>query len=260
MKRMKKPYIKKIGDFSDHKVFYVNGYWIRKNLDKEFTNFGSRRHFDFIPNKELWIDQENGDSEVKYFVQSFLTIEREIEKGKTYEQAVKTADRIEKRERMKTKEMKILKKLKIKSAILRRIHYKKLFSKYTDKIHIWVVKGDLVRSLFFLDFTEGGHDLCYHFVPKNEIWIDDDIYKKEIPYILIHELHERKLMLKGWPYAPGGVGNFSRKGDAKGKSAHFHSADLELWCRHHPRSVKKILLKEIKDNENLSEVKKKNQK
>ena len=45
---MKKPYLKKVGVFNGYNVWYVNGYYIRNNLDKEFTNFGSNRYFHFI--------------------------------------------------------------------------------------------------------------------------------------------------------------------------------------------------------------------
>ena len=255
---MKKPYIKKIGEFSGYKVFYVNGYWIRKNLDKAFTNFGYNFHFDFIPKGEFWIDWENGKKEAKYFIDSFLAIQCALEDGKSYEQAVKEADKFEQRERSKSKFLKKLKKLNTKKEILKKIHKKRLFKEYTQNIQIWIVRGDLVRSLFHLDFTQGGHDLVYNFIPKNEVWIDDDIYRKEIPFVLIHELHERRLMLKGWSYDDaGGQEVFMRNQNKKGKSAHFHAEDLEFWCRHHPKKVHKILVKEIKMNENLSEVKKK---
>lgn len=56
----KKPYIKKIGNTQGFHVWYVNGYWIRKHLDEEFTNFGQSYQFKFIPKNELWIDQEQG--------------------------------------------------------------------------------------------------------------------------------------------------------------------------------------------------------
>lgn len=252
---MKKPYMKKIGVFSGYKVWYVNGFWIRKNLDPEFTNFGSNRYFHFIPKEEFWIDKENGKREASFFIDNFLIIQKELEKGKTYPEAVEVANKLEKIERLKVKSTLRLKKLRISERILKKIHKKRLFHKYTRNLNIYVVRGDLVRSLFFLDFTQGGHDKVYSFIPKNEVWIDDDVYKKEIPFVLIHELHERKLMARGWQYDPGatgGIGVFSRKPKTKNKSAHFHAEDLESWCRHHPRSIKRVLLKEIRENEKLS--------
>ncbi len=248
---MKKPYIKKIAEISGFKFWYVNGYWIRKNFDPAFTNFGGNRYFSFIPKDELWIDKENGRREAHYFIRNFLAIQRELKKGKTYPEAVETANKMELRERNRSKFLKKIRKIKIKEKILKRIYKKPLFEKYTENIKIKIVRGNLVRSLFDLDFTGGGHDKIYSFIPENEIWIDDDVYKKEIAVVLIHELHERVLMSKGWPYAPKGQKIFVKRGNARGKSAHFAAEDLEFWCRNHPKSIKKILLREIRENERL---------
>ena len=38
---------------------------------------------------------------------------------------------------------------------------------------VWVVRGWLVRSIFDCNFTAGGHNRIYEYVPKNEVWIDD---------------------------------------------------------------------------------------
>ena len=91
--------------------------------------------------------------------------------------------------------------------------------------------------------------MVYNFIPKNEIWIDDDLYKKEIPFVLIHELHERWLMSKGWKYDSGAGTSLMCKKEPK--SAHFSAEELEFKCRKNPKIVKKILLREIKRNENL---------
>lgn len=247
----KKVYKKKVGDFHGYSVWYVNGYWIRNNLDRDFNNFGGNRIFAFIPKDEFWVDYENGSvSEVKYFFDSFLTIEKEIANGKSHEEAVKIADKRERTERRKSKFFKGIKRVKVREKILKRIHVKEIFGKYTENLKIYVVRGDLVRSLFNVDFTQGGHEKAYNFIPDEEVWIDDDLYKKEIPFVLVHELHERYLMSLGWPYdSVGGQKVFAKKEDETGKSAHFAAEDLEFWCREHKKSVKKVLLKEIARNE-----------
>lgn len=255
---MKKPYIKKIAEVAGFKVFSVNGYWIRNNLDPAFTNFGSRRHFEFIPKEEFWIDRENGKIEAHYFIENFLAIQRELKKGKSYPEAIEVADKMERRERNRSQFLKNIRKIKIKEKILKKVYKKTLFEKYTKNLKIRLVRGDLVRSLFYLDFTEGGHDKIFRFIPRNEIWIDDKVYKKERPLVIIHELHELALMLKGWPYTPTKQGVFERKKSSRGKWAHFAAEDLELWCRNHPKSIKRILLREIRENERLIEKPQKN--
>jgi hypothetical protein len=82
------------------------------------------------------------------------------------------------------------------SATLKPPYLQKLTQR--GEISIWIVDGRLVRSVFDVDFTEGGHDYVYEFVPQNEVWIDNDLEESERPFVLLHELHERNLMAKGW--------------------------------------------------------------
>lgn len=249
---MKKPYIKKIGRFSGYNVWYVNGYKIRNHLDRTFPNYGGHRNFVFIPKDEFWIDYAHGKKEAKYFIDMFLAMEKAYADGKNNAEAIEIANRIEKAERGKSKFIKRLKKIRLKEKLLKRIHKKQLFSKYTNLIDIWRIRGNIVRSLFDVDFNQGGHDKLYSYIPENEIWIDDNLYKKEVPFVLVHELHERNLMAKGWAYDTVGSSQFVRKKQGGKKSAHFEAEDLEFWCRKHPKSVKRIILKEIKKNERIT--------
>lgn len=254
---MKKPYMKKITQLGGYTFWYVNGFYIRNHLDPEFGNIGHHNHFKFIPKNEMWIDYENGKKEAKYYIDNFLRTQREVKKGKPYSRAWRIANKMEKTERGKSKFLERIRKIKVKEKILGKIRKKRLFSKYTENLKIWLVRGDLVRSLFFVDFAQGGHYFVYKFVPQEEVWIDDDLYYKEIPYVLIHELHERYLMSKGWPYDPGGVGIFTRKGDIKGRSAHFNAEDVESKCRKNPRLIRRTLIKEINKNESIPLIDKK---
>jgi len=248
---MKKPYLKKVGVFSGYKVFYVSGYWVRNNIDRQFPNFGYSNNCPYIPEDEFWIDKENGKKEVRFWIDYLIAFKRFLAEGKEYSEAANLASKIEQRERSKQKSLQKIRKIKLKDKLLKKIHKKRLLKNYTNHLKIWVVRGDLVRSLFDLDFNQGGHGLVYNFIPKNEIWVDDDLYKKETPFVLIHELHEILLMKKGWKYDSGAnTGFMSRK---EPKSAHFESEDLEFWTREHKKSTKRILLREIKKNEDFAE-------
>ena len=110
--------------------------------------------------------------------------------------------------------------------------HKKPLAGYSGKVKVWIVRGDLVRSLYFIDFTEGGHDRVYHFVPKNEVWLDDDLGPSDRKYVLLHELHERHLMTLGWPYF----------------KAHRSASHIEYHCRAHPKELEKSIRLEIKKN------------
>jgi hypothetical protein len=103
-----------------------------------------------------------------------------------------------------------------------------LWKRLENGLTVWIVNGRLVRSVFDVDFTAGGHDHVYEFVPENEVWIDDDIEEEERPYVLLHELHERNRMANRWPYS----------------KAHAESSELEYRCRHHPDELHEALTAE----------------
>ena len=235
---MQKPYIKKAGIFSSFVVWIVDGKYVRENLGRDFTNFGQFFDFNFIPKNELWLDKEYTPNEQRFFIDNMLTEHKMIMVGKSLFEAVRLADKKEKKERAKSKMIKkALKKIKHKKKILEKIH-RKLLKKYSnDKLKIWIIRGDLVRSLFFIDFTEGGNDQIYSFVPRGEIWLDDDLIPKEREFVLLHELHERNLMKRGIRY-------WSRKNPKK--TAHWSANEIEFFCRKHPDMLSKKIKHEIR--------------
>lgn len=219
MGKMKMPYIKKIDQIGPLAVWIVDGQYVRKNIDEEFTNFGQHFRFRFIPMHEFWIDKEHGVGEEQFFIDHMLVEHRLMIGGMPYDKALTKADAIERRERQKSEFFRGISRLSKKN-IIENIH-KRLLKKYSGTVAVWVIKGDLVRSLYFIDFTEGGHDRVYHFVPKNEVWLDDDLGPGERRFVLLHELHERHLMTLGWPYA----------------KAHRSASRIEYHCRFHPEDL-----------------------
>lgn len=231
MINLDKIYLKRMGDFGGFKVWIVDGKYIRDNIEEEFTNYGQHNQFIFIPDDEFWIDQERNPGEEKYFIDSMLVMNRLISKGVNRSKAVKIANKLEKRERSKSKLMKREMKIKKSKGNLLKKVYKKLIREYSKgKLKVWVVNGELVRDLFFIDFTEGGHDKVYKFIPESEIWIDDDLEISEMNFVLLHELHERNLMSKGEDY----------------DSAHKSSSKIEYYCRKHPKKLDRYLRREFK--------------
>ena len=229
---MKKPYIKKFAKISEFTVWIVDGKYIRGEIDEEFTNCGQYYEFKFIPKNEIWIDKERVPGEEKYYIDSMLVMNRLMTKGVNHKEAVKRANAIEKRERAKSGLINNLIKSKKKKEEFIKIIHKKILKRYSSNVKVWIVKGEIVRDLFFIDFTEGGHDKVYSFIPSGEVWIDDDISRNEIKFILLHELHERKLMSKGMNY----------------DSAHKKSSEIEYYCRHHPEKLNDKLKEEIEKN------------
>lgn len=230
IKKLKKPYLKKYGTISGFSVWIVDGNYIRGKIDEEFTNCGEHYRFKFIPKKEFWIDKKHGNGEEeKYFIEKLLTENRLMAKGICYETAIDRADRVERRERNKHERISREMKKLLKIAILKRIH-KKLLKKYSKKLKVWIVNGRFVRDLLYIDFTEGGHDKVYSFVPEGEVWIDNDLSPREIKFVVLHEVHERNLMGLGKSY----------------ESAHRDSSRIEFFCRNHPEKLKQNIQKELK--------------
>ena len=214
---LKPPYLSKCEDAGGHQVFIVDGSYIRGHIDEEFTNFGQHYRYHYIPKNELWIDQEGDSNERKFFIEHLLVEHRLMEKGASYGKALAEADRTERKERRRAGDVRKLTHNGKKLPEGKDVH-ERLWKKLENGISIWIVSGRLVRSVFDIDFTAGGHDYVYEFVPDKEVWIDDDIEEFERGYVLLHELHERKRMADGIPY----------------QKAHAESSRLEYHCRRHP--------------------------
>jgi hypothetical protein len=228
---IKKPYVREYGQVAGFTVWIVDGQYIREKINEEFTNFGQHYRFRFIPQNEFWIDHEYGAGEEEFFIDHMLVEYRLMAFGMSYNKALEKADLVEKKERKKAEYIKRMASLDRKH-LLENIH-KRLLKPYSGKVKVWLIRGDLVRDFYFIDFTEGGHDKVYHFVPENEVWLDDDLSPKERKFVLLHELHERHLMSQGWVY----------------HRAHRSASEIEHYCRIHPEELENKLRIEIDRNQ-----------
>ena len=61
-------------------------------------------------------------------------------------------------------------------------------------VKVWLIDGNLARSYYKTDYTEGGHGYVYPWVPRPEVWVEDGVDRREVPFILCHEYTERRLM------------------------------------------------------------------
>ena len=224
--RRKLPYLKKLDTRGRFTIWIVDGSHIRTHQDEEFTNFGHHYTFNYIPKEEFWIDQGATPAEQKFFIDHMLVEYRLMEKGVPYEEAQEAADRVERTERRRARDVK---KMTPGGNLPNpdQVHVR-LWKQLETGVRVWIVDGRLVRSIFDIHFAEGGHDYVYEFIPENEIWIDNSLTDAERPYVLLHELHERGLMAKGTDY----------------ERAHEASSKLEYHCRHHPDELHPALAKE----------------
>ena len=211
--------IKKIGQRGKINIWMVDGKKIRSEADEEFSNFGQHYRYKYIPEYEFWLDVEGKRDERKYFIDHLLTEWKLMKSGWSYEKALEVGDLEEKSERAKNEKI-------IGPAECSKAHVE-LWGKTKGGLEVWIVDGKLVRSSFFIDFTEGGHHFVYPWVPEKEVWIDNDVVKEEREYVLLHELFERGLMKIGWEY----------------HKAHRLASRIEWNCRHGRRDLKKALEK-----------------
>lgn len=228
------PYLTMLERIDGFNVWIVNGEYVRENLDEEFTNFGQHYRFPFIPLNEFWLDRQNVPGEEGFFVDHLLVEYRLMARGTDYDHALDKGDAVEQAERAKTRlarEGEELRETRQDGRLIRMIHKQSLEQWSTD-VKVWVVDGELIRDLFDIDFTEGGHDKVYRFIPDREVWIDDDVMPEERPFILLHEMHERRLMSRGWSY----------------NKAHRDSSRIEYYCRRHPKALEMMLRSEIDQN------------
>jgi len=224
---LKPPYLEKVDQRGDFQVWVVDGPYVRGHIDEEFTNFGQHYRYKYIPDLEFWIDREAEHDERAFFIDHLLVEHELMAKGMPYGDALTEADRRERIERRRAGDVREVthdgRSLPDPASV-----HDHLWKKLENGVSVWVVNGRLVRSAFDVDYTEGGHDHVYEFVPSGEVWIDDAIEESERGFVLLHELHERNCMAKGMPYS----------------QAHAESSRLEFRCRHHPDELHDALAAE----------------
>lgn len=221
------PYLRKDEKRSHIQVWIVDGAYVRGHIDEEFTNFGQHYRYKYIPENEFWIDEEAQHDERIFFIDHLLVEHSLMAKGRPYGEAIAEADRVERRERRRAGDIGKVTHHGQQLPDPRKVQ-ERLWKKLENGVEVWIVNGRLVRSVFDIDFTAGGHDHVYEFVPQGQVWIDDAIEEKERGFVLVHELHERNRMAKGMPYS----------------KAHNESSRLEFRCRHHPDELHDALAAE----------------
>lgn len=220
------PYLKKLAQRGKASIWLVDGAWLRTNIEQEWDNFGHHYSDSFIPENEIWLDVQAHPDEQEFFIKHCLVERRLRARGVDEEAARQKANEAEIQARKQAGD---LKKFRGDGKLANpdEMHVT-LLKKLTNDVSVWIVDGRYVRSVFDVEFTAGGHDHVYEFIPRNQVWIDDDITDVERPYVLLHELHERNIMEQGMDY----------------DHAHDESSKLELHYRHHPEELHAALAKE----------------
>jgi hypothetical protein len=188
---------RRVHTHEDYTVYSVNGFAVRNAArpDEEFGNFATQDDFpNLIPKGEIWISEKLCAKEGVFFIANALTQLSRQAAGAT-EKAYDDGLEVERllREKLNGVEFRDGKPHKrVPEAI-----YLEPYITLPDPqgpVEVWLVDGNLVRSYYKTDYTEGGHGYVYPWVPKPEIWVEDGVDHREVPFIVSHEYVERRLM------------------------------------------------------------------
>jgi len=207
-------------------VWVVDGAYVRKNIDEELSNFAHHLSTPEVRKNEIWIDEETDPDEQRFFIHHAVVERRLMQRGLNYDAARKRANAEERKLRVAAGDLrKVIRGKNLPDAT--RVH-RDLWKTLPSGVQVWFVKGRLVRSVYDVEFTEGGHEHVYEYIPRGEVWIDDDIHEDERGFVLFHELHERNLMAEGMDY----------------DTAHEECSRLEKHYRKHPEQLHEALAAE----------------
>jgi len=188
---------KRVLTHTDHTVYSVNGFAVRNAAkpDEEFGNFATRDEFpDLIPADEIWISEKLAAKEGVFFIANALTrLAREAAGAteKSYDDGLEVERLL--RERLTGISFR---DGKPHERVPDEIYLEEYVTLPDPRgpVKVWLVNGNLARSYYKTDYTEGGHGYVYPWVPEPEIWVEDGVDRREVPFIVCHEYLERRLM------------------------------------------------------------------
>jgi hypothetical protein len=183
---------------AEHTVYAVNGLAVRNAAqpDEEFGNFATRDDFpDLIPAGGIWISEKLCPEEGVFFIADALTqLHREaagVDPDEAYDDGLQVERLL--REKLNGIEFRDGKPHRHVPDEIYQEQYITLLDP-RGPVEVWLCDGNLIRSYYKTDYTEGGHGYVYPWVPRAEIWVEDGVDRREVPYILSHEYIERRLM------------------------------------------------------------------
>jgi hypothetical protein len=197
---------KKVLAHTEYTVYSVNGLAVRNvaRADEEFGNFATTDEFpDLIPRGEIWISEKLAEREGIFFIANALTQLARQAAGAT-EKAYNDGLEVEQMLRERVTGI-AFRAGKPHERVPPELYLEEYITLPDPKgpVVVWRVDGNLVRSYYKTDYTEGGHGFVYRWVPKPEIWIEDGVDNREVPFIVAHEYLERRLMRDhGMEYDP----------------------------------------------------------
>lgn len=188
-----------IATHDDHDFYAVNGYAVRDiaQPDEEFGCFATTDDFpSLIPKGEVWLAEQTVQREGLFFIANAVAQLKEQARGTPDDRAYTEGINVERLLRERLNHLKFRgagPQKRIPKEVYVRL-YATLPDKEDETVKVWIVDANVVRSLYKTDYVEGGHGYVYPWVPNDEIWIEDTLDQRELPFIVSHEYLERRLM------------------------------------------------------------------
>src|SRR5271157_2515626 len=85
----------------------MDGSIVRRDINKEFTDFATSHLMDEVPENEIWIDQSLTPKEYQFFIMNAESVEKAIKQGKGKEEAREIGNAIEKKLRRAKPDIKV---------------------------------------------------------------------------------------------------------------------------------------------------------
>lgn len=192
---LKKTYVTTLRGY---RVVTVDAFAVRSRTrhDEEFTNFAIHTDFpSLIPPGEIWIDARLFEAEGIFCLVDALVHLKKREEGVPEAEAYAAGVEAERllRERING--------VRYRGGRPHRQTPPEVYlNEYTTlpdpsgPVRARLVDGNLVRSLYRTDYVEGGHGFVYPWVPRGEVWLEQGVATRELPFVLAHEYTELRLM------------------------------------------------------------------
>lgn len=186
---------KLIDQYGKYKIYVVDGEAVR-DISPESEEFGLssiHAYLGCIPKDEIWIEDDVKPEERDVLIHSALYQLKQIENGVSPDKAYESGVAKEKNYREALSSSKKHPE-RTNEPAADKIYVRKYGRIKDEDIDVWLVDGENIRDRYKTDFMEGGHGFVYGWIKNDEIWLENGIHEKELPYILLHEYVERIIM------------------------------------------------------------------
>lgn len=201
---LKKTYVTTLRGY---RVMTVDAFGVRSltRHDEEFTNFAIHTDFpSLIPPGEVWVDERLFEAEGLFSLVDAMVHLKKLEEGVPEDRAYQAGVDAERllREQIMGVKFRGEKPHRRTPPEVYIGHYATLDDP-KGRVEARLIDGNLVRCLYRTDYVEGGHGYVYPWVPKGEVWLEQGVALRELPFVLAHEYTELRLMRdEGFAYDP----------------------------------------------------------